>query len=202
MAALQFESCKASSRFAGSAVEHDRAHRTVPSLYSRGLTIPLDALVTGRVGEAADGRTYGPGTEDPIAGAAEEPELAASGEDSGGSAVAVALGVAVCEGVGERPGADDPEAAGEGARPCAGVADRRDVAHADPLRLLSRSRSKPRESLPDASEDAVSVDPEEDSYGESAWDPGLPLFSPELSDEPPGRSERLFWAEFLPGAVF
>jgi hypothetical protein len=37
---------------------------------------------------------------------------------------------------------------------------------------------------------------------ELAWDLVLLLFPPESSDEPPELLEALFWAEFLPDAVF
>jgi hypothetical protein len=53
----------ASCRFSGSSKEEDRPHLTVPSLYSLGLTIPLEPRVTGRDG-GATGRDGGADTDE------------------------------------------------------------------------------------------------------------------------------------------
>jgi hypothetical protein len=64
MACFHSVFASASCRFAGSSKDEDKPHLTVPSVYSLGLTIPLDPRVTGRDGGVA-GRDGGADTERP-----------------------------------------------------------------------------------------------------------------------------------------
>ena len=149
----------------------DKSHRTVPSLYSRGRTIPRDARVTRRADDATGAAAGGTSEADSMETALSEGDPSSSTAVSRGSECAhVRAGVSDSvaeEGAGDDPAAEDPV----GHRGRAGNTRSSACAHdaADEgAREANRARSK-----------EIRVDPKEDLL----WQSAPPLFSPENSNE-------------------